>query len=190
MQTVHLSPSEIGSAQLNSSAVITYHISISRRTLLIPTHVRLPKHPDSPLLSSSTPSELYERRACLLGVEKDYTKKKDKAGTEGERDRVNTLCGIHPWLIRLTFLSRDESNNDEGASLERGGSGGFGGCSGRDTAVVRTLEYPRINESCEILLDFHLIIFDGQILCCLFNLNLITRSSISPFCLSHNFNIH
>jgi len=71
--------------------------SVIRRTLLIPTHVRLSKHPDSPLLSSSAPSELYERGACLLDVEKDYTeKKKDKTRTERERDRVNTLCGVHP----------------------------------------------------------------------------------------------
>lgn len=175
MQTIHLSPSEIASGT-NSSAVITYHVSIRHSPHTLNSHTRPSSEtPGLAPLSSSAPSELYERRACLLDVGEDYTrkKKKDKTRIEKERGRVNTLCGIHPWLIRLTFLSRDESNNDEGASSERGRSWGgkgrargrFGGCSGRGTAVVRTLEYPRINESCEFLLDFHLIIFDGPILC-------------------------
>lgn len=190
MQAVYLSPSEIDSGT-NSSAVITYHVSIRHSPHTLNSHTRPSSEtPGLALLSSSAPSELYERRACLLDVEKDYTRKKNETGAETERDRVNTLCGIHSWLIRLTFLSLVTNRTTMREQARNGvAMGRFGECSGRDTAPL--YEYPHINESHEFLLDFHLIIFDGSILCvvCL-NLNLIALSS-SQFCLPHrNFNIH
>lgn len=107
------------------------------------------------------------RERLYRGKKKDKTREKEKeSGTEGERGRVNTLCGAHTpdssglrsSLVTNRTTVREQARN--GVAV-----GQFGGCSGRDTAAVRILEYPHINESCEFLLDFHLIIFDGPILC-------------------------
>lgn len=104
---------------------LTYRVSIIRHTLLILTHVRLPKHPDSLFCHRVLPRN-FTSAVHVCSTSRKIIRKRER-GEEG--GRVNTLCGIQPWLIRLTFLSRDESNNDEGASKlpEWGGSGAIRG---------------------------------------------------------------
>ena len=86
MQTIHLSPSEIDNG-INSSAVITYHVSICHSPHTLNSHTRPSSEtPGLALLSSSAPSELYERRACLLDVEKDYTEKKEIKRGQKEKE--------------------------------------------------------------------------------------------------------
>lgn len=145
--------------QLSSSIAFR---SAVRRTLLIPTHVRLSKpirrlppacpscSPTDSLLSSSSslgtlraPCMSARRRGRLYGKKKGERKSARTRKTETKR--VSEYLVWPYWLIRLTFLSRDESNNDEG---EAAGSGNgvarwFGGCSGRDTAAALH-ECPRI----------------------------------------------
>lgn len=69
-----------------------------RRTLLIPTHVRLSESPFLPRPPPRTlfcrgvlPSQLYKRRACLLDVEEDYMKKERKRekATDRKTKRVS-----------------------------------------------------------------------------------------------------
>jgi len=166
VQTIHLSPSKIGNGT-NSSAVITYHVSIRHSPHTLNSHTRSSSEtPGLALLSSSVPSELYERGACLLDVEKDYTKKKKIKRGQKEKETEWIPCvaytpdssGLRSSLVTNRTTMREQAWN-------RVAVGCFGGCSARDTTVVRILEYPRINESCEFLLDFHLINFDGPILC-------------------------
>jgi len=128
VQAIHLSPLKIGNGT-NSCAVITYHVSIRHSPHTLNSHTRSSFETPglAPFVIECSLGTLRARCMSARRRERLYGKKKDKTRTERERDRVNTLCGVHPWLIRLTFLSRDESNNDEGASLKRGSSGVFRG---------------------------------------------------------------
>lgn len=153
---------------------LTYRVSIIRHTLLILTHVRLPKHPDSLFCHRVLPRN-FTSAVHVCSTSRKIIRKRERERGGGGRESEYLVWHTtltHPAYVLVSWRIEQRWGSQQTPRMGR-----QRGDSGDVSAEIQTLyEYSNIRVlTSHFNLIFHLIIFDiSDPLCCLFNLYLIT----------------